>query len=208
MDGKLGIVKPLVDLTNGFIGNHDPNIISYDEFETIEDLFLLLSDLQNHNTNYSRFANYSQQELNELNKSVTNKNTKKRNKWANKIFESWRKERLDYVNSNICDLSDDALCQLMTKFIHEVRKSNGERYPGRSLVSIVAGIQSHISLTRKVDFFRDEKFSAVTVSLDSSMRISTESGASLKSKSADVISENEEKILWNHAMGILAEFPV
>jgi len=39
MDGKLGIVKPLVDLTNGFIGNHDPNIISYDEFETIEDLF-------------------------------------------------------------------------------------------------------------------------------------------------------------------------
>jgi hypothetical protein len=49
--------------------------------------------------------------------------------------------------------------------------------------------------------FRDGVFKPVMTALDSSMRLSTREGASLKRKSAEFFSLDEEELLWNCCLG-------
>ena len=95
--------------------------------------------------------------------------TKNRNKWSVNLFEEWKNQRLlnilpdelydQELQSSLLEMPSPALDYWASKFILEVRKCNGTRYPKDSLVSIVAGIQSDLKLKgRSVDFFKDQSY--------------------------------------------------
>jgi len=52
-----------------------------------------------------------------------------------------------------------------------------------------------------MDFFRGERFSLVSQSLDAAMKISSREGNGLKTRSAGVINEAEEEKLWESVLG-------
>ena len=86
------------------------------------------------------------------------------NKWAFKIFAKWQIARVNKVpcieqrsfkididkvqtlDTNIANMSAETLNFWLTKFVQDLKvvKVNGERYPGRSLYIIVAGLQRHL----------------------------------------------------------------
>lgn len=92
----------------------------------------------------------------------TPKSTRYATKWSFKIFVEWQNQRnnkdpanekcsfkfdlekVQTLDTNICNMTPESLDLWLTKFVQEVCKSNGERYPPRSLYLIVTGLQRHL----------------------------------------------------------------
>lgn len=90
------------------------------------------------------------------------KSTRNANKWSIKIFQDWQAQRgnkdpkleqcsfsfepdkIQNLDTNITDMSHESLNFWLTKFIQEVCKGDGQRYPARTLHCIVCGIQRHL----------------------------------------------------------------
>ena len=144
----------------------------------------------------------------DLNRSVIPKKNLQRDNWAYNAFKEWQTCRIalpdesykEAIQREIQLWNDPELNYWIPKFIYEVRKKNGLRYPGKSLVSMVAGLQHKINLLdskRCVNFFRKECFKDVHEALDANMKISAQNGIGLHTKSAEVVSRDEEDLLWN-----------
>ena len=91
--------------------------------------------------------------------------TKYKNKWALKLFQEWQQQRemkvpildpgglfKDYelhkltpVSCEIEDVDAISLNYLLTKFVMEVAKDSGERYPPRTVYGIVCGVKRHLA---------------------------------------------------------------
>ena len=85
--------------------------------------------------------------------------------WAYKIFEDWQLSRKNKVaieettalrfdnlssgqdldSVKLEELSVESLNFWLSKFVQEVAKKNGERYPPRSIYSIVSGISRYLA---------------------------------------------------------------
>ena len=88
------------------------------------------------------------------------KSTQYVTKWAVKIFEEWQTQRpqkepshkdmpsknveIQNLATKISDMSAETLNFWLTKFVSEVCKPNGERYPARSIYSIISGLQRYL----------------------------------------------------------------
>lgn len=87
------------------------------------------------------------------------KSTQYVTKWAVKIFEEWQRERtqkeptvkdmpqgkvIQNLTTNIIEMSAETLNFWLVKFVSEVCKPNGERYPARTLHSIISGLQRYL----------------------------------------------------------------
>ena len=91
--------------------------------------------------------------------------TKYKNKWALKLFREWQQQRemkvpildpgglfkdyeLHKVNPVSCEIEDMDAISLnywLTKFVMEVAKDSGERYPPRTVYGIVCGVKRHLA---------------------------------------------------------------
>ena len=91
--------------------------------------------------------------------------TKYKNKWALKPFREWQQQRemkvpildpgglfkdyeLHKVNPVSCEIEDMDAISLnywLTKFVMEVAKDSGERYPPRTVYGIVCGVKRHLA---------------------------------------------------------------
>ena len=91
--------------------------------------------------------------------------TKYCTKWAYKIFEDWQLSRKNKVANEeatalrfdnlssmqdldsvkLDELSAESLNFWPSKFVQEVAKKNGERYPPRTIYSIVSGINRYLA---------------------------------------------------------------
>ena len=91
--------------------------------------------------------------------------TKYKNKWALKLFREWQQQRemkvpildpgglfKDYelhkvtpVSCEIEDMDAISLNYWLTKFVMEVAKDSGERYPPRTVYGIVCGVKRHLA---------------------------------------------------------------
>lgn len=140
----------------------------------------------------------SGEEVQQLNASIQSKNTSKRNKWALRIFQKWYEVRHPDLSRHIRDFSDEELNEYLSRFIHEVRRVDGERYPNTTLVSILAGLSACVLGDSGRSLFRDANFTPLIKSLDASMKLSTRCGTGLYKQSADFISLEEEELLWTH----------
>ena len=108
-----------------------------------------------------RKAKTVQEEM-ELFKECVPKSTKNANKWSYKIFSEWQRQRenknpsqeqcsftfepenIQSLDTNIVDMSPESVNLWLTKFVQEVCKPDGQRYPARTLYSIVCGLQRHL----------------------------------------------------------------
>ena len=88
-----------------------------------------------------------------------------KNKWALKLFREWQKQRemkvpildpgglfKDYelhkvtpVSCEIEDMDAISLNYWLAKFVMEVAKDSGERYPPRTVYGIVCGVKRHLA---------------------------------------------------------------
>jgi hypothetical protein len=94
--------------------------------------------------------------------SCVPRSTKYVNKWAFEIFSAWQSLRMNKnpcleeqgfevditkvqsLDTNINNMNAESLNFWLVKFIEEVCKEDGQRYPARSLYSIVCGLERHL----------------------------------------------------------------
>lgn len=118
-------------------------------------------------TSFERFR--LPKSVEEEKKTVDNavpKSTAYKTKWSYKLFEEWKqkrvvksctlepgglftmndfKEGVQTLDTAITDMSACSLNYWLSKFAQEVSNSSGERYPARSLYSIICGLKRHLS---------------------------------------------------------------
>ena len=87
-------------------------------------------------------------ELQEAMKGYTAENTAKSNKWAINNYSQWYTERNTEATNSPLEilLTDNAkeLCDILSAFVKETRKENGEEYTPKSLYLLIAGLQREI----------------------------------------------------------------
>ena len=90
----------------------------------------------------------------------------------------------------------------MTRFILEARKKNGLPYPANSLYHICSGIMRHFRVNgrKDVDLFSNKEFDRFKSSLDAEMKRLQGEGIGAKKKQAEVITEDEEDLLWEKGL--------
>ena len=133
--------------------------------------------------------------------------------WAQKTFDDWLGERnrkiLEAGSSELMYLSEEGFATLGTmskgslnsalqKFVFEVRKVNGDRYPSETLRSLVCGIGSWLQRVEKKQWrlFSDPDFADARTALDAAMKVTGELNVNQPKKRASPITEQQEESLW------------
>ena len=144
---------------------------------------------------------------------LTDKNfspeTMKKIRWVRKMYREWRSHRhslgLEYIE---CDLEDkdtitcSSLKFALCRFITEVKKVNGDDFPGKTLYDIIVCIQFHLEcLGFAYKLINDEGFHDLKYTLDNTMKMRTAAGIGISVKNAQILSSTDEDYLWS--MGFL-----
>lgn len=148
----------------------------------------------------------SNDDIKNCEKEAVPKNTENRNKWAAKLFNNWKTNReslteehdfVECLKEDFTSWNPEQLNFWVPKFLYEIRKKNGDRYPGNTLVSILSGLQALINAAQNVNInFFNSTNKKITNALDTNMKISAKSGVGLHKNSSEVISRQEEETLW------------
>lgn len=154
----------------------------------------------------SQFSNATDKQIEDASNNLIPKGTKARNKWAVGLYMKWEAQRFSMSGDDqtipipkASELKHASLQQLdywLAKFIFEVVNSNGGRYPRDSLISIVAGINSHLKEERSIDLFKQDDFRHFRSILDAACIESSRQGIGICKKQAEVITATEEELLW------------
>ena len=135
------------------------------------------------------------------------KRTQQDTEYCKRLWEEWRNHRNTTTGENISpliDLSESQLNHWLTCFILEVRKKDGSPYPPNTLHHLVAGLLRHMRENgRKEDLFKDPGFATFRASLDAEMKRLSKEGVGSKKKQAEIITEEEEELLWEK--GVLGD---
>ena len=99
-----------------------------------------------------QFAALERQEVDQYSLVKVPKHTKQSNNWAASNFEEWRR---DYNGRNpgneigrdiLGSMDCQELDEVLSTFIVETRKENGEKYPLRTLYQLLSGLHCYTSL--------------------------------------------------------------
>ena len=156
----------------------------------------------------SRFAALkSDQEVEEVKKGSTAKNTSKSTAWAINIWKEWSTHR-----QHSCPLYSDwpvhpliatpgQLDYWLSKFVVEARNKNGESYPPNTLYVICCGLLRYVrELHPEVNFFKDSQYAGFRKTLDGEMKRLRSLGLGVKCKQAEPITVEEETSLWDKGL--------
>lgn len=205
-------INPLVNLENGFVGDFDPNVLPVDLFpddidlDQLVDLDFLKEVMQNAEGPSERHGTpVSDSEVRtHINNSIP-ANTKNRNAWSKRVFDSWKCGRQiqhgeqwgECLKKELHMMTTDEKNYWFPKFLLEIRKQDGSFYPPKTLISILAGIQGHLTeMGQPIRFFKNEVHIPIINALDASMKLSVRNGVNVYRKKANVISRSDEKLLW------------
>lgn len=168
----------------------------------------LIEPCSSNDTVNTRFSKpLSDAEVSEIHSDSVPESTKRRNTWAQRLFDEWSQQR--YKATNVSDQYRNVLLKPITsysvnelnywlsKFVLEVRKRDSTQYPQNSLVSIIAGIQGTFH-QRKIfhQFFKDKLFLSLQQSLDCAMKMSVKNNIGIHKKQAPIITGDQEEKLW------------
>ncbi|XP_071125661.1 uncharacterized protein KIAA1958-like [Mytilus edulis] len=154
----------------------------------------------------SRFAEMTDNEIDTLIEGAENKNTKKATKWAVNVYEDWKNSKIGsgLIIPNLKDLSVQDINSILGKFVVEVRKKNGEKYPAKTLYLLVTGLlrgmRSHGVSNLNFLNESDDRFLRFRQILDAQMKKLTSDGYGINVKQADPISVEQEEILWDKSV--------
>lgn len=128
------------------------------------------------------------------------------------LFRSWQASRnKTAVEQPVMDMSpievplekmtSDELNYSISRFVVEVRKENGDPYPGETLRGMIHMLQLHLESTcGKVYRFLSEDFLQIRNTLDTMMKKLKQRGVGADVKQAEVITLDEEEMLWNEGI--------
>ena len=124
--------------------------------------------------------------------------TRKATAWAMSVFKTWFDTR--GVAGSIDTLSENALAELLPRFIMEARRQDQNPYPPRTVMQFVSGIQRHFrenSLPGLSSFGdKDARFARTHSVLDAQMKRLTKAGVGTVTKQAQLLSPDQEDELW------------
>jgi uncharacterized protein YggL (DUF469 family) len=94
-------------------------------------------------------------DLDKFGKSWAADNSRKKWFWVLRLYEEWCEQRNKtvlsdpylgetVVNETLESMSDDELDEALAKFVSEVRKTDGEEYPGKTLYEMICCIQAYL----------------------------------------------------------------
>ena len=162
-----------------------------------------------------RFRDSISKNLAELTTPVVPENTRKNTTWALRNFRDWRAERAERYPEEVCpeDLLERrpwdivGLNRWLSIFLHETRKSGGERYPFSSVYQMLSGILRHMrSIHPDCPNFMDKKdyrFKELHAAVDNLGRQLRSAGVGAEVKHVSVITADEEESLWeNEVLGV------
>ncbi len=125
----------------------------------------------------------------------------------------WRESRISVdgqkgdifkANLNAMDVDPDCLCRALCCFLNEVRRVDGEEYPGNMLYSLIIMLQLFFEKQGKEwKLLEGRVFHPVRNTLDNLMKARALSRISKAANSSDPISQDEEDRLWDE--GVLGE---
>ena len=135
--------------------------------------------------------------------------TMKQIRWVRKMYREWCDHRhsqgLDYIQ---CDLEDKATITAETlkftlcRFITEIKKVNGEDFPGKTLYLIVVCVQFHLEcLGFAFKLINDPAFKDLKYTLDNTMKARCAQGIGHSVRKAECLTATHEDLLW--ALGLL-----
>ena len=102
---------------------------------------------------------------------------------------------------DILEMPDWELVYALKRFILEVRKKNGEEYPAETLYELIVCIQMFLSSCgRYVKYLDDHDFIEVRHCLDNRMKELSCVGKVQPLEKADVITINDENIMWEKGL--------
>lgn len=136
--------------------------------------------------------------------------TRQRNSWALALYSKWHSQRELLNDEKFAIPTKDGLLlsnveclnYWLPKFIFELRKSDGSRYPRNSLISIVAGFNQYFqSNDRHINLFKDDDFRHFRDVLDLACKESSRELTNISKRQADVITRNDEEKMWT--LGVL-----
>ena len=131
--------------------------------------------------------------------------TQKDTKYCVGVWESWREYRNSTTGAAIAPLTElnhSELDHWLTRFILEVRKKDGSEFPPNSLHHICCGLMRHLRWSGQpsIDFFAHSDFANFKASLDSELKRLKSKGAGSQEKKAEVLTEDEEELLWTKGL--------
>lgn len=153
-----------------------------------------------------RFAECEPLEASDLKKLATPKATQTKANWANNVYQKWRVWKENITNALIPPLSEMTLNQIdktLAQFTREVRKENGDRYPGRSLKELILSLQKHLELNGTIVRLLESNMEGIRAALDLEMKISTRMGLGLTTNQAAPVSSDIQDQLWQN--GVLGD---
>ncbi|CAC5398261.1 unnamed protein product [Mytilus coruscus] len=126
-------------------------------------------------------------------------------KWATTLFKQWKSTRyirandpnvgLSPIRVDLAEMSLDELNYSISRFICEVRKTDGTEYPPDTLYSLVICLQLYMdTLGYNHKFLSDSSFIQIKNSLDNVMKLRAE--VRVPKKQAEEISLEEEEKIW------------
>lgn len=163
-------------------------------------------------TNYcdQRFQTFStENDIKDGIKNAVPKSTQSKEKWAITILQNYNSARNQFILSSgsdelmvlnpVDEMSKGDLRFLLPKFINDVRKKDGSKYPGETMRQMVCSVFHYFRYQqdKSWDFFKDEEFDVSRKTLDACMKARTKEGVGLYKRKAEYISHEIEEKLWD-----------
>jgi hypothetical protein len=121
-------------------------------------------------------------------------------KFCTNVCEVWREVRektTKQKTQSLEEMNNTDINNWLSHFALEVRKQNGSEYPPNSLYHICGGLQRHLwGQGKQVDLLHSAEFASFQPSLDGEMKRLQAKGLGSTKRQADIITEEEEDILW------------
>ncbi len=98
-------------------------------------------------------------------------------------------------------MDDGSLCEVLSKFLVEVRNQKGQFYPRETLYSLLIMIQMFLSTQGKsVRFLQDPQFFKLKNTLDNQMKHLSKQGFITPKNKAEVITLSQENNMWSQGL--------
>ena len=110
--------------------------------------------------------------------------------------------KLSPILVELSEMTKDEINYTVSRFIMEICKNNGEKYPGSSLKQIVLRLQFYLNKFRvNWKLLADPDFMQLRNTLDNTMKNNAKSGTGLTVKKAQEITLDKEELLWKSELG-------
>ena len=134
--------------------------------------------------------------------------TRKKVQWAARIFEQWKcihnfklkqTDHLDdVIDSNLLNLKVDQLSDILSLFLIEIWKQNGNEYPQETLYEIVLSIQYYMCMnSRDIKLLDYPGLVKMRNTLDNWMKQLSKKGVVCEHAQAKPITVDQENFMWN-----------